>query len=153
MATVIKKHLGWFVLLALAAPALALAGVVWVTADDAQRAWSVNKSYLATATADTDGNAIGTTVVHGFVVRAVTLPSAIASTRPTAAFDCTLLDQDGVDVMGGSMGDRINTWKQIAYPLTTANQVVWARVDGALTLNCSNMGTTRETQVRIYVQE
>lgn len=55
--------------------------------------------------ADGSGNANGTTIfVSGRIVRFVTIPSATAV--PTASYDVTLEDENGIDVLEGGAANR-----------------------------------------------
>ena len=60
------------------------------------------------------------------------------ATAPQAAYDITLTDSDGIDLMGGRMADRSATASEAAVP-EIASGVPWPRpVDGALTLTITN---------------
>lgn len=74
-----------------------------------------------TCTADSDGDFYATTFsddrIKGmFIVQVDTTPGA---TNPTAAWDATLKDAGGQDLMGGSILNRSASAKETALPLYT----------------------------------
>lgn len=70
---------------------------------------SVDNSYPATAT---------NREINGFVFLVITNPDD--TTAPTDDYDITLVDADGVDIMGGELVDRDNTNSEQAVPLIDA---------------------------------
>lgn len=102
-------------------------------------------------TAHTDGTYTNYTTlwnVDGYVFMVVTDPGA---TAPTANYDITLLDSDGVDVMGGELANRHTTSTEQAVPKIDA--VYGTRfVKGPLTLTISNNSVnTALGEVIIYI--
>lgn len=61
---------------------------------------------------DASGNASATVNLHGFLLKAVTVPDGSAA--PTDNYDITLL-QNGVDMASGVLGDRSTNTNQVAY--------------------------------------
>ena len=83
-------------------------------------------SFPATATSQ----AITDQIAGRFILEARTNPGA---TAPQALYDIVLTDTDGIDLMGGKLGDRSATVSQAAPPEIAAG-VSWPRpIDGALT--------------------
>lgn len=73
------------------------------------------------------------------------------STAPTDDYDITLTDADGVDLMGGELGDRDTADSEVAVPKidTTFGCVV---VTGPFTMNISNQSVSAATgTVTIYI--
>jgi hypothetical protein len=78
--------------------------------------------------------------IEGYVTRVVTVPG---STAPTDAWDFTLSDSDGVDIMGakGTNGGSATVSNQIM-PYIGADPFPPV-VSGSLALACTNMGNAR----------
>ena len=75
--------------------------------------------------------------IAGDLIKVTTNPGA---TAPTALYDITLEDEDGVDVMGGALADRAAASSEVAYPKDPAGAVITTGVpvcDG-LTLKTTN---------------
>jgi len=72
-----------------------------------------------TCTADASAHTYPVTAsnvdIDGFVFLVVTNPDG--TTAPTDAYDITLTDSDGVDVMGGELADRSDSNSEQAVPL------------------------------------
>ena len=72
-----------------------------------------------TCTADASAHTYPVTAsnvdIDGYVFLVVTNPSGV--TAPTDAYDITLTDSDGVDVMGGELADRSDSNSEQAVPL------------------------------------
>lgn len=99
-----------------------------------------------TWTADGSGDVNGTvtTQVTGEVVRVVTSPN-LDKTQPDPLYDVTLLDEFGVDVLGGLGADRSDSEIEEFVPVmvySSATDTLGAPryVDGALELQISNAG-------------
>ena len=102
-------------------------------------------------TAHTDGSYTNYTTqwnVDGYVFMVVTDPGA---TAPQALYDITLLDSDGIDVMGGELANLSATATEQAVPKIGA--VYGTRfVRGPLTLTISNNNVnTALGEVIIYI--
>lgn len=83
-----------------------------------------------------------TEAINGYVWMVVTDPG---STAPTASYDITLLDAQGVDIMSGNLADRSATVTEQAYPTRIRP------VNGKLTLTISNNSANGATgDVYIY---
>ena len=93
------------------------------------------------------GKASATTTLayNGVIERLVTVPDAVAA--PTADYDITILDEDGVDVLLGAGQNRhtANT-QQVA----AANLGIVA--NDKLTLNVANAGNGKKGTVYLYLR-
>ena len=75
------------------------------------------KIYTYTITAHTDGSVtpVATNPIDGWIIRTVTNPDDVAA--PTNLYDLTLVDRDGVDVMGGTLMNRAEaTTEHVLFP-------------------------------------
>lgn len=105
---------------------------------------------------DVDGNATLASglAVSGRIERVVFDPGPVA---PTADYDATLTDENGIDVLGGQ-GANLHTTNSSSVcpgvPLKdgTTTSVVPVVVDGILTLNVSAAGDTKSGKVVVYVR-
>lgn len=93
--------------------------------------------------------------VSGAIARVVFVPSA--SDAPSANYDVTLTDADGIDVLAGQGADLSETDASHVcpgVPLTdgTTTSVLLTVVDSILTLNVSNAGDTKAGKVVVYVR-
>lgn len=96
-------------------------------------------------TAHTDGVVTAETIdvdPQGYVFMVVTNPGA---TAPTALYDITLTDADGVDIMGGTLADRSATASEQAVPAVSTGLYGGRYVIGGLTLNISNNSVNSAT--------
>lgn len=60
------------------------------------------------------------------------------ATAPQAAYDITLKDTDGIDLMGGTLADRSATASERAVPSVASGIYGSTPIDGALTLAITN---------------
>ncbi len=102
-------------------------------------------------TSDADGEVDGTTgcqiTINGYVMQVVTDPSA---TAPTTLYDIVLLDEFGVDVMGGSLANRSATATEQA--VTLIGGVAMPRfVNGIVALEVDNAGAAKIGDFYIYI--
>lgn len=79
--------------------------------------------------------------INGAVLQVITDPGG---TAPTANYDITLLDANGVDLMGGSLANRSETATEIAQPLVNGNYGA-VFTSGAHTLTVSNNAVASAT--------
>ena len=87
-----------------------------------------------------------TQALYGYLVAVDTIPSGVAA--PTADYDVTIVDADGLDVLGGAGADRSATAKERAvHP--TINPVV---LDGAHTVTIANAGNAKSGTVNLYIE-
>lgn len=102
-------------------------------------------------TSDTDGSYTNYTTewnVDGYVFMVVTDPGA---TAPTGAYDITLNDSDGVDIMGGELGDLDASLTEQAVP-KIGNAYGTRFVKGPLVLTISNNSVDSAVgEVIIYI--
>ena len=99
-----------------------------------------------TLTSHTDGSlSNGTVSLSGFLVSVVTNPSA---TAPTADWDLTILDEDGVDILAGAGADR-HTTNSLQVNLMTTGAVP---VAGDYTITGANMGSEKIADVVLRIR-
>jgi hypothetical protein len=99
---------------------------------------------------DADGTCVAATmVVHGFLTRVATDPEA---TAPTADWDFTLADISGADILGGEGADHHTSTSETFLPKVDGT-AAYARVDGTLTLACTNMGNAKNALIYFYFVE
>lgn len=82
----------------------------------------------------------------GVVFKVVTVPDG-GGTAPTALYDITITDEDGVDVLCGLGADRSAT----ATEYKSSSDGLGACVDSKLTLNVSNAGNAKGGKVFLYL--
>jgi hypothetical protein len=94
---------------------------------------------------------IPSTAISGVIERVVFVPGA-GGVEPTDAYDVTLLDEDGFDVLVGLGGNLAQSSATQIVPLlgdgtTTADKVA---IDGQLTLTVANAGEAKQGRVKLY---
>lgn len=103
-------------------------------------------------TAHTDGSVTAETIdvdPQGYVFMVVTNPGG---TAPTAAYDITITDADGVDIMGGTLANRSATASEQAVPAVSTGIYGGRYVTTAPTLTIANNSVNGATgTVVIYV--
>ena len=104
-------------------------------------------SWLCTAGGAADLES--TDKVVGKLSRVVTDPGAAA---PTADYDVTLTDEDGMDVMGGELADRHTTATEQAWASDGTNLHQYVYVDSKLTLNVAAAGNAKNGTVILHVE-
>lgn len=98
-------------------------------------------------TSDGDGNASEETIkISGTIKRVVTNPDDDAT--PSADWDLTIEDPDGVDVLGGAGADRDTGGTGASEQIIPANPPV---VASSLTLKVANAGASKKAVVKLYV--
>jgi hypothetical protein len=75
-----------------------------------------------------------------FLVGVVSVPSA-GDTAPAAAWDVTIKNEDGIDLMGSGMLNRSATAAEWATPKPDGMNFMYPTLFGALTINISNTTT------------
>lgn len=137
--------------LALAVP-LTSAGTAAVT--KANVGGGVTKITIAW-TSDASGAVSGTTfsVPRGELLQAKFVPSSTA--QPTADYDVTLVDSDGVDYLAGVGADLSNTEASIVVPLvgngTASVHRPWIDGTEPLELRVSNAGNAKAGTVVLWI--
>jgi hypothetical protein len=97
-------------------------------------------------TTDGYGNASEETEkTSGIIKRVVTVPAA-AGDAPTAGWDLTIKDEDGVDVLCGNGADRDASASEQAFPCP-----VNLAVASKLTFTVANAGDTKKGVVKLYI--
>lgn len=148
--------------------AAALAGINWSSTTYAGR----NKT-IEVVTAEVQSNVSGTAssavALNGTVLRATVVPQQRAyfvttntlQAWPIDSWDCTLTDQDGVDLMAGQLANNLMTTSRsidLFRLLTTGVSGLPVPSAGSLynvgnaTLACTGMGTFRNATMRFYVE-
>ena len=105
-----------------------------------QMAWTTDGSGNFTAT-DTGYP------IDAYLMMVETDPDGTAV--PTAAYDITLKNANGVDVMGGALSNRSATATEITLPLLNGNYTM-IPVVGPLTFDVTSAGNDKKGVVRIY---
>lgn len=90
---------------------------------------------------------IGT--IHGDVIMAVTQPGTHGGAAPTTGWDITLTDEDGIDIMTGSLLNR-TTVVETAQPVASGLPIR-RPTHSTVTLNITNAGNTRTGTILLYV--
>lgn len=125
-----------------AGPALA-AGTVTVSEETVGSV----KKVVFTWTSSAGGAADATTTYayNGAILRLITIPDS--GTAPTALYDITVVDEDGVDVLAGAGADRSATaTEQVA---TTSLGVV---ANDKLTLHITNAGNANKGTTIVLIR-
>ena len=100
-------------------------------------------------TSDASGDVSGTPTendINGVLLNAKFIPNTDAD-QPADEYDVTLLDTDGVDVLGGLGANLSQSTASITTPLAGDGLV---NVRSALSLVVANAGNTKKGQVVIY---
>lgn len=97
----------------------------------------------ATLTSDALGDATVSAALHGYLVRVVTNPED----GPTADWDLTIIDEDGVDILAAGGVDRHTTTSE-EVPLPNNNPVF---VNGTVTVTGANMGNVKTAAVKMDI--
>ncbi len=97
-----------------------------------------------------------TTVANGVVGRVSFVPGSGGS-QPTDAYDVTLLDQDGLDVLAGRGANLSNAAASHVcpgVPITdgTSTGVVPVMLEGTLELQVANAGNAKSGTVTLYLR-
>ncbi len=88
--------------------------------------------------------------VNGVILRVTTNPGA---TAPTDNWDIALLDEDGIDVLGGDGVDRDTANSESFCPsVAFGDGFVPVAVSGSLTLNITNAGDAKVGSVIVYLR-
>lgn len=132
------------------------AGTVTQTIEAGRNARPVAKVALGwTASGGGAVNGNYTTRIGGTIVRVVFIPSTTAV--PTNNYDVTLLDENGVDVLGGqgaNLSDTTPTDMAPAMPLTdgVTSGLAPVAIDDILELRVTNAGANGAGQVILYMR-
>ncbi|MDH5664753.1 MAG: hypothetical protein OEY10_00445 [Nitrosopumilus sp.] len=103
--------------------------------------------YIDWVSDDTTGAVSGSTKrINGRIVKVVTDPSA---TAPTALYDITITDDEGIDVIQGLGANRSATvTEEVSVVYTGTSNNVY--VNDILTINVTNAGNSKQGQIIIY---
>lgn len=105
-------------------------------------------SYAFTTNGDGDASEESATV-NGRVNRIVTNPAS-GDDKPTANWDLTILDEDGVDILGGSGADRDAGGTAVSEQ--AAPSVAGLGVQSTLTFTVAHGGATKKGVVNLYLE-
>jgi hypothetical protein len=105
-------------------------------------AWTSSAGGIATSSA--------TNSAYTGVIEAVHFIPGTGGDTPTANYDVTLTDEDGVDVLGGSGENRSDTVPEILARTLALN--LGAVKDDRLTLNVSGAGDTKKGTVLVFIR-
>ena len=105
--------------------------------------------YTWVMTSAADGTCSCTaTRADGFIVRAVTDPSA---TAPTADYDIVINDSHGIDVMAGELGNRHTSISEQVVPILNSVNLE-LHVSGTLTVEATNMGSGKISTLIAHIK-
>lgn len=124
------------------------AGTATITYSETRTVKSVTFSWVSDATGDSAGTSLK---LSGQILRVVFKPSATA--QPTNAYDITISDEDGLDILATLGGDLSNTTATQVLPCVTngtAGNSGAIAFDSTLTIAVSNAGDTKAGTVVIY---
>jgi hypothetical protein len=131
-----------------------MAAALTVTRNDAHSRFGIRRYDLAW-TSHTDGSVgLSAGSFFGEVVRVSFNPGA---TAPSAAYDVTITDGDGLDILAGQGANLHETNSSHVCPGVplkdgTTTSVVPVAVHGELTLNITNAGDSKTGVIRIYLR-
>ena len=103
----------------------------------------VEWTWVSDASGDVSGTDTGE--LNGMALRWVTNPG---STAPTDDYDITVLDEDGVDIASGGLGNRDTSDSEQFIPGGDADP--GAAFNGKLSLVVSNAGNAKEGVLKLY---
>ena len=110
-----------------------------------------NVAYITyTFTTDESGDASEQTAtsIAGTIQKVVTIPDAVDT--PTAGWDFTLIDEDGVDVLDGAAGDRDIDDAAATETVTPYGKPEEANFNSKLTFTVANGGNAMSGTVKVY---
>jgi len=120
-----------------------MAGTNTITYSETRTVKKITMDWLSDASGDVSGT--DTKVLSGQILRVVFIPDT-GGTKPSAAYDVTCLDSDGLDVFAGDGANLANDASSQFIPVFT-NGIAF---DGILSLVVANAGNAKGGQVIIY---
>jgi hypothetical protein len=156
----VKKYIWISIVLAVLIPCLLLAtGTVTQTYTPIYS--SEGNTNLATLTmvltSDASGNASGETnmtitdqIAGKYIVTVTTNPDN--TNAPTASYDITITDEDGIDVMGGALQDRSATASEQTVPALLSGVYLPRPITGTLTANMTSAGSGKTSTMTIIME-
>ena len=105
------------------------------------------KAEWVSGTAAEDGTASGTTTnpFDGRIIGATTVPDGVAA--PTADYDITVADSDGVDIALGALADRHTANTEYVAEASMAGVA-----HSLLTISVAAAGTSKEGTLYLYIR-
>ena len=105
---------------------------------------------------ETDGTlSEALTAIQGTIERIVFIPATATGEQPADNYDVTLLDRDGIDVLGGKGANLSNTTLSSVL-LTDTTPVLPIATNGPLTLTIANAsltpGVSGQGTIRFYLR-
>lgn len=101
------------------------------------------RAYRVDWTSDSSGDATATLPINGAIVRVVTNPDDSAA--PTANYDVTVVDEDGVDLLNSECLNRHTSNSEQVFPTDVPFH------NGDVTVTIANAGDTKQGTVALYV--
>jgi arginase family enzyme len=102
-------------------------------------------------TSDASGDATAAlSQLYGFILKLVTVPSATAA--PTDNYDISLVDENGIDALGGAGADRDTANKEQVAPVLSGGQTP-VFLCGDHTFTVANAGNAKSGTVILYIVE
>jgi hypothetical protein len=105
-------------------------------------------TYTFTTDASGDASEETATSIAGTIQKIVTIPDG--DDTPTAGWDFTLIDEDGVDVLGGAGGDRDIGGAGATETITPYGKSEEANFNSKLTFTVANGGNAKAGTVKVY---
>lgn len=85
-----------------------------------------------------------------YIIQVITVPGS-AGAAPTALYDITLVDPNGIDIMGGTLADRSATVTEVARPLPDPTKYS-GLITGVLTFTLTNNTNASATgTVKLFI--
>lgn len=110
----------------------------------------VGQKYTVNWTSDSSGNATELIrAMQGFLIAVDFEPSSVAA--PSADYDVTLVDSDGLDLLGGAGVDRSASAKS-RIPTPNSGTTLITYLYGDYTLTIANAGNTKQGTVTLFVR-
>lgn len=101
------------------------------------------RKYVVAWTSDASGDATATLPLDGAIMRVVTNPDDSAA--PTANYDVTIIDSDGLDLLNSEGLNRHTSNSEQIFPSSTPFH------NGDVTVTIANAGDTKAGTVTLYV--
>jgi hypothetical protein len=114
-----------------------------------KRARDVRKVVCDCASAADGSCSFSTELLSGYFLQEVIINPAGGADAPSAAWDLTITQEDGLDVIGAQGANLSETDTVSKAPYRAAAAVAELPVHGALTLNITNAGDGKKIQISL----